>query len=100
MDEFNMYADFITDNSFATVPFLKIPETDSDAYVEWTVGSRLDKIAFIYYNNAALGKFILLANPEYISEADFNVGDIIRIPLPKENMFNFVRSRIAQSELF
>lgn len=100
MDEFNLYVDFINDNNFATVPFIKIPESGDDSYVEWTVGSKLDRLAYDYYNNAALGKFILLANPQYLSEADIEIEDIIRIPLPKESMFNLIRSRIQQSKLF
>jgi hypothetical protein len=100
MDEFNMYKDFIDDNTFATLPFFKIPISDTDEYVLWTVGSRLDTISFRYYNNAALGKFILLANPMYLTEADIEIGDILRIPYPKENIFGFIREKIAQYKLF
>jgi hypothetical protein len=100
MDEFNMYEGFIDDNTFKTLPFFTIPETENDAYVEWTVGSRLDKIAYTYYDNPALWKFILLANPQYISEADIDIEDILRIPLPKENIFNFIRQRVKESTLF
>ena len=100
MDEFNIYEGFIDDNTFSTLPFLTIPENDSDAYVEWNVGNRLDRLAYTYYENAALGKFILLANPTYISEGDIEIGDILRIPLPKENMFNLIRQKVDQSKLF
>ena len=100
MDEFNIYSDFITDNTFAPLPFFKIQESPNDVYVEWNVGNRLDRLAYTYYENAALGKFILLANPTYISEGDIEIGDILRIPLPKENMFNLIRQKVDQSKLF
>jgi hypothetical protein len=100
MDEFNIYEGFIDDNTFSTLPFFRIPETTDDAYVEWRIGDRLDRLAYNYYENAALGKFILLANPHYITEGDINVSDILRIPLPKEDMFNYIRQRINQSKIF
>lgn len=100
MDEFNVYADYIDDNNFATLPFLSIPETQDDIFIEWNVGNRLDKLAYTYYNNAALGKFILLANPSFISEGDINVGDILRIPMTKEVMLNSIRNSIKQHKKF
>ena len=95
-----MYENFINDNIFTTLPFFKIPETENDSYVEWTTASRLDKIAYSYYDNAALWKFLLLANPKYLSEADIEIGDVIRVPMTKEDMFNFIRQRVEQSRLF
>ena len=100
MDEFNMYEGFIDDNTFSTLPFFNIPQTDNDAYVEWTVGSRLDKVAYNYYDNAALWKFILLANPQYLTEADIEIGDIIRVPLQKEDMFGYIRQKAEESKTF
>ena len=100
MDEFNVYTDYIDDNNFATLPFLKIPETQDDVFIQWTVGSRLDNLAYTYYNNAALGKFILLANPTFISEGDISVGDILRVPMTKEVMFNSIRESIKQNKKF
>ena len=100
MDEFNMYEGFIDDNTFSTLPFFNIPQTDNDAYVEWTVGSRLDKVPYNYYDNAALWKFILLANPQYLTEADIEIGDIIRVPLQKEDMFGYIRQKAEESKIF
>ena len=100
MDEFNMYEGFIDDNTFSTLPFFNIPQTDNDAYVEWTVGSRLDKVSYNYYDNAALWKFILLANPQYLTEADIEIGDIIRVPLQKEDMFGYIRQKAKESKIF
>ena len=95
-----MYEGFIGDNTFATLPFFKIPESSSDFYVQWTVGSKLDKIAYDYYDNAALWKFILLANPKYFSEGDIEIDDIIRIPFPKQDMFSYIKQKVEQSKLF
>jgi hypothetical protein len=100
MDEFNMYQGFIDDNTFATLPFFEIAESDTDVYVQWTIGSKLDKIAYDYYNNAALWKFILLANPKYFTEGDIEIDDIVRIPFPKENIFASIRDGVAKYSLF
>ena len=100
MDEFNIYADFVTDNMFATLPFMRIDSSSDDEYVQWTVGDRLDRLAYKYYNNAAFGKFILLANPKYISENDIEVDSILRIPMPKQALINSIRSQIQRSKAF
>ena len=100
MDEFNIYDGFIDDNIFSTLPYFKIDESDTDIYIEWNVGNRLDRLAYTYYQNAALGKFILMANPQYLSEGDLDIGDILRIPMPKENMFAILRNRIELSRKF
>jgi hypothetical protein len=100
MDEFNMYADFINDNKFSNLPFMRIEQSSEDDYVQWTLGDRLDKLAYKYYNNAAFGKFILLANPQYISEGDIEVESILRIPMPKQALINSIRSQIEKSKAF
>lgn len=43
-------------------------------------GDNLDIIAHKYYNNTQLWWAILDANPQYQSELDINVGDVICIP--------------------
>lgn len=93
MDEFNLYENYIDDNQYQPLPFFKIDENDDDIYIEWTNGSRLDKIAYSYYNNPALWKLILLANPIFLSEGDIEVGDILRIPATKERLFSEIRNQ-------
>ena len=67
------------------VPFIKIPELGSDKYVEYNIGiTRFDILANEYYKDPTLGWLIGLANPERRLEFDFEDGDIIRIPFPKE----------------
>jgi hypothetical protein len=100
MDEFNIYSEFITDNTFATLPYFKINESADDVYIEWNVGNRLDRLAYTYYNNAAFGKFILLANPQFLSEGDIEVGNIIRVPMPKQYLLNAIRDKIELSKRF
>jgi hypothetical protein len=100
MDEFNMYSEFITDNTFATLPYFNIRETGDDAYVEWSIGNRLDRLAYTYYNNAAFGKYILLANPQYLSEGDIEVGNIVRIPMPKQYLLDSIRSNVQMNKKF
>jgi hypothetical protein len=100
MDEFNIYADFITDNTFATLPFLKIEESIEDEYIQWSVGDRLDRLAYKYYNNPAFGKFILLANPQYLSENDIEIDSILRIPMPKQSLINSIRGQIEKNKGF
>jgi hypothetical protein len=100
MDEFNLYNGFIDDNTFATLPYFKIDESDEDIYIEWNVGNRLDILAYKYFQNAALWKFILLANPQYLCEGDINIGDILRIPITKENMFSIINRRVDIAKRF
>jgi phage tail protein X len=100
MTEFDIYNEFIGDEFFKTLPFLFVDELDTDIYVQWSVGDRLDRIAYKYYNNPSLYKLILLANPSFISEDQINVDDYIRIPFPKESLFNRINLAIANSKKF
>ena len=47
-------------------------------------GDRIDSIAFIKYGRADLYWAILNANPQYFSELDINVGDVLLIPHLRE----------------
>jgi hypothetical protein len=100
MDEFNIYESYINDNQFQPLPFLKIDENDDDIYIEWTPGSRLDKIAYTYYDNPAIWKLILLANPVFLSEADISVGDVLRLPSTKQGLFSEIRDKIQLKKRF
>jgi len=100
MNEFNLYSNFIGDELFSTLPFLKVEEYNTDIYVQWNVSSRLDKLAYKYYNNASIYKLILLANPQYISEDQIEIDDYIRIPFPKETLFSRLNESINKSKKF
>lgn len=47
-------------------------------------GDTLDGIAHKYYGNANLYWAILDANPQYLSELDIQVGDVLMIPSVRE----------------
>ena len=47
-------------------------------------GDTLDGIAYKYYGNANLYWAILDANPQYLSELDIQVGDVLMIPSVRE----------------
>jgi len=82
-DRYEIYRN--NNGSIDQLPFVKIPNSTSDKYVNWKLGvDRLDKLAKRYYNNEFYDFIILLANPEYISEFDIENGDVIRIPFPLE----------------
>lgn len=99
MEEFDIYSDFIDDNNFATLPFLNVEETSTDLWIRWSpIRDRLDKIAYKYYNNAKLGKLLLLANPQFICETDLDEGDIFRIPFPKESLFSRINEQIRKAK--
>lgn len=55
---------------------------NSNIAVYYTVaeGDTIDGIAFKYYGNPNLYWAILDANPQYLSEMDIKVGDVIMIP--------------------
>ena len=80
MDEFNMYSEFITDNTFATLPYFNIKETGDDAYVEWSIGNRLDRLAYTYYNDSSLWWIIASANNIHNAIFAFEDGTVLRIP--------------------
>ena len=100
MDEFNMYKNFINDESFKLLPFINIKPSPQDIFIQWNISNRLDKLAYTYYNNAAFGKYILLANPKYLSEGDIEVGDILRIPMPKDYLINSIKESLNNSIIF
>ncbi len=53
---------------------------DLATYYTVLQGDTLDGIAYKYYGNANLYWAILDANPQYLSEMDIKVGDVIMIP--------------------
>lgn len=101
--DYNRYELYINtdDSSIDQLPFVKLPENDSDKFERWNpLTSRLDKLAQKYYNNPFFDFLILYANPQYISEFDIPEGKTIRIPFPLdkarsdyENGLRSIRSR-------
>ena len=80
-------------------PFVKLPISSTDKYVEWTVGkSRLDLLSNMYYGSPEYGFLILYANPKYITEWEIPDSMIIRIPFPlskvKQDFESIIKSQI------
>lgn len=89
MDSFDRYYYAKIDGNLNQLPFIELPESNSDKYIKYIEGNnmtRFDVLAQKYYNNPTMGYFILMANPEYLSEHDIPDGTVIRIPFPKERI--------------
>lgn len=87
MATYNRYKSFITESGkLKTVPFIKIPNRDSDKYVYWNrYNSRMDLLSNQYYGDPSYGWLILQANPHLPSlEYMIDNGEQIRIPFPLE----------------
>jgi hypothetical protein len=81
------------------MPFVKIPESQSDKYERWNAGSsRLDLLSNKYYGSPFYDFFILLANPNYLNEWEIPDDEVIRIPFPiqkvKIEYENILKSKI------
>lgn len=86
-----------TDGTIDQLPFINIPSSTTDKYVEWINGkSRLDKLSQRYYGTPVFDWLILYGNSEYISEFDFIDGATIRIPFPLENAINNYQAILSQ----
>ena len=80
------YNSFISNGSYKSIPFIKIPERATDCYVFYEVGkTRLDLLSYQYYNDPNYGWLILQANPE-AGSLEFMIDDNtrLRIPYPLE----------------
>ena len=76
-----------TSGYYNQMPFIEIPESQSDKYIEWNINnSRTDRLSQQYYNSPLYGFFILYANSKYLTEWDIPDGEIIRIPFPFEKV--------------
>lgn len=84
---YDRYEKFRIDGSIKPLPFIRIPENNTDKTVVYKLGeTRLDILSQKYYNNPYHGFLIMLANPKYGGlEFDIKDGDVIRIPYPFES---------------
>lgn len=97
MPGFDRYSNVRIDGELEQLPFIEIPEHPSDKYVNFIEGSkktRFDVLAERYYANPTLGFFILMANPEYLSEHDIPDGKVIRIPFPKNRVIELYDNKL------
>ena len=83
---FDRYQSFRQNGNILAVPFIEIPQKNSDMWAYYRVGqTRLDLLSYQYYNNPNYGWLILQANPQYGS-LEFKIpdGSKLRIPYPLE----------------
>lgn len=85
---YSRYKSFISSGSWKKVPFIPIPEKNSDIYTYYT-NTRLDVLSYKYYDNPNYGWLILQANPE-LGSLEFKIpqNSLIRIPYPLETTLN------------
>jgi hypothetical protein len=80
---YDRYQNFKINNEVKPLPFIKIPETGSDIFIEYKSRTRLDIVSQRYYGVPYYGWLILQANPQYGGlEFDIPVGSVIRVPYP------------------
>jgi hypothetical protein len=97
MAGFDRYSNVRINGEIEQLPFVEIPEHPSDKYIQFIEGSkktRFDVLSQKYYANPTLGFFILMANPEYISEHDIPDGKVIRIPFPKGRIIDLYNNKL------
>jgi rRNA maturation protein Nop10 len=82
----NRYRQLATKGEPITPPFIPIPLSPEDKYEEFrgTTATMIDALSEKWYDSSAFSWVIMYANPQYMNEADPEVGDIIRIPYPLE----------------
>lgn len=91
--EFDRYSKFRKDNSIEMVPFVEIPNLETDYFIEYNKGkTRLDIISNDYYGSPDFGWLILQANPE-VGSMEFSIKDktILRIPFPLETVLSLYK---------
>lgn len=55
----------------------------TDLVYQFKAGDRLDILAQEFYGNPQLKWILLLSNPQYATELDIKIGDILNIPNPE-----------------
>lgn len=96
---FDRYSNVRVNGTLDQLPFITIPESPTDKFIEFIEGSkktRFDVLSERYYANPTLGFFILMANPEYLSEHDIPDGKVIRIPFPKDRVIEVYNNKLKE----
>lgn len=78
-----IYYDIDNEISYIAPISTYMKSDDSDYVYQVKQGDRLDLLAKQFYGNPQKKWLILFANPQYITELDIKVGDIITIPNPE-----------------
>ena len=94
--DFDRYSKLRNDNNIDMVPFVEIPKSDTDYYIEYKRGkTRLDIVSSDYYGSPNYGWVILQANPE-VGSVEFRIPDktMLRIPFPLDNALSAYKDGI------
>lgn len=95
---YSRYKTFIVDGAYRKIPFIEVPSTNSDIYVEYKTGvTRFDLLSYQYYGDANYGWLILQANP-HVGSLEFKVEDgvRIRVPYPLESAIQGYETNISK----
>lgn len=82
---YDRYNNFRFNNEIKCLPYLKIPEQQTDITIQYKSRTRLDIVSQTYYGTPYYGWLILQANPGYSMEFDIPEGAVIRVPFPLTN---------------
>lgn len=89
---------FLKDIQTTNMPAVTISERDQDIKMNYNKNrTRLDRIAGEVYEDETMWRIILWANPQYFYEFDIPDNAVIRVPLPKEEVLEEVRSQIQNA---
>ena len=77
------YFDEEHDISYLSPSSLNIKAEEEDLVYQYQAGDRMDLLAVRFYGDAQDKWIILLANPQYDTELDIKIGDILNIPNPE-----------------
>lgn len=100
MKNYRRYSKFTKEGKSLIVPFISIPNRDSDFFEKYESGiTRLDLLSYKYYGNPDYAWLILQANPQYGS-LEFLIPDgmDIRIPFPLDNALEGYDASIREYE--
>ena len=69
-------------------PIKKILPAPTDIAHSLKIGERLDNLSQKYYDDPTLAWIIMAGNPEWENEFDIPFGVTLRIPFPKQRVFD------------
>jgi hypothetical protein len=88
----NSRYDLVSEN-MAVMKMIKIDRRQTDKFIIFDTGNRLDMVSNDYYGNPNYYWIILMANPKYSMPDQIQNGDQIRIPLPLSDVFEEIEEK-------
>lgn len=79
----NILKDEDTKRKFSTIIFPAAPESNGDLYIQTTTPDRLDKLAYIFYQDATMWWVIATANA--LGKGTYMVPANTRLRIPEKN---------------